>query len=155
MADSVQHVSAATLKTRRSSLLVVLVLVVAAVVLLLGWPRTGRAPARDEPTDSDVSVRDFSVQRTDASYLVESVHAVVQGDRAFLRVRISWPDESDDAGTSHAVPALSGTVLHEEPYAGMTATCGVDQAPPDAPSPANVDLVCSGLLVPDRVVLRD
>jgi hypothetical protein len=147
--------------TRRSAPLValgaLLVLVVAAA-LLLAWPPTGRGRGPDEAADSDVQVRDVSVQQTDGSYLLESVHAVVQGDRAFLRVRISWPDESDDAGATHAVPALSGTVLHGAPYAGATATCGTPADLPDAPSPVTVELDCSGLLVPAQVVsveLRD
>ena len=122
--------------TRRSVVLVVLVVLVVAVALLLTWPPTTQEAGHDDPADGNVQVRDVSVQQTDSSYALKSVHAVVQGDRAFLRVRIDWPDESHDAGASHPVPALSGTVLHGEPYAGTTATCGTPADPPDAQSPS-------------------
>ncbi|HEY0240298.1 MAG TPA: hypothetical protein VGC37_16815 [Friedmanniella sp.] len=131
---------------------VLLVVVLAAVVVR----RVGRSQPQPSPSteDAQVLVTHVELQQRDRSYTVASVVAVVQGDRAFLRVKLLWPD--DDAGADaelHQVPVMGATVTHHEPYAGLTAACGQtgSVAPPQVRGPVTLELPCEGLLVPDDV----
>lgn len=128
---------------------------VAALLLLRVGP--GPAHAADEPHDADVLGRDVTVQQADHSYVVESVRAVVQGDRAFLLIRALWSDDDGSEPGDHVLPVLSGTVRHGVPYAGMETTCGVGTARSGI-DVTELELDCSGALEPDHVVaveLRD
>ena len=145
-------------RTRPTRRLVVLGAVVVLVVLLAAvvWSRVGRSDEQPDPpaADTQVLLTDVELQQTDPAYTVESVVAVLQGDRAFLRVQLLWPD--DDAGDGsalHQVPLMGATVTHHEPYAGLTAACGLtgSVAPPKIAGPVTLELPCDGLLVPEDV----
>jgi hypothetical protein len=132
---------------------VVLVVVVLAALI---WWLTVRSPSRPAPSleDAEVLVTDVRLSRADPSYTVESVVAVVHGDQAFLRVRLTWAeDDPGDGSELHQVPVLGATVTHHEPYAGLTAACGQtgSAAPPMTDGPETLELPCEGLLVPDDV----
>lgn len=139
-----------------------LVLVLAAVLLVVGAvvlirPLTVRSPSGPAPSgdDAEVLVTHVELDDPDPAYTVASVVAVVQGDQAFLRVRLVWSDDDapEEGSELHQVPVLGATVTHHEPYAGLTAACGLtgSVAPPQAQGPQTLDLPCEGLLVPGDV----
>ena len=145
-------------RTRRWVLVLVALAVLLVVTLVvstgLGRLRSSGAAAED----SDVLVQDVSVQQTDPSYTVESVRAVVQGDRAFLAVRITWPDDPRDGASVRATPVLSGTVLHRGSSTGLETICGADPNHPVPDTSEGTVLPCTGILVPQdvtSVALRD
>jgi hypothetical protein len=137
------------------------------VLALVGWVVVGHRPAAQErgadandAADSRATIHDVSFNPSDTAYVVESVDAVVQGGQGFLRLRIRWVDDPEDASSGQAVAALSATVTHAEPYAGLTATCGTDAAVERGPEEVTMELrlPCQGLLVPEDVAtveLRD
>lgn len=164
MRETLTSPAGAAAPLRRWRSVVLLTGVVLVVLALLAWWLVGHRPAPPERAadadDATATVRDVSYDQSDTAYVVESVDAVVQGGQGFLRLRIRWVDDPGDATGGQAVPALSATVTHAEPYAGLTATCGTDTGVERGPQvvTAEVRLPCSGLLVPEDVAtveLRD
>ncbi|GAB2571786.1 hypothetical protein GCM10009593_06750 [Microlunatus antarcticus] len=126
---------------------VLVVLLVLLVRCVTSGPASSSGPSAG---DAEVLVTDVELPQTDPAYTVASVVAVVQGDRAFLRVSLIWPDDDTEL---HQVPLMGATVTHHAPYAGLTAACGLTDsvAPPRIEGPATLELSCTGLLVPADV----